>query len=471
VKRLISIIPVLIVVLALAITSVPTPVQAQEPVTWTDPDLPQELPVQHTVDPPFLADKVSILINCSGPSHFYIELYNEQGELVHYFSFESFESGILEVEEFVPGGDMIAAYKIIGGIGILDRFTLYSPIVWIDYPGEPLPVSRQLDTPVLANKVGISIECSGASEFYVALYNEQGQAVDEFLVQSSGQGLLEVEEFLPEDYLIASYEIMQAGGFGAILLEFRLYYLTLPVHIHSEGPSEVRNGDTIEIHTVWNKPGYSIIAYLDAIDSGFDPGDVTVEDMGHGYYIITYTVTEGNTIENGSYPVPIEAINSQGYYTILYESLFILLNNEPVQSSLTVLSRTPPANELDVACSANITVQFNTSIDSTTVTVTPAVVPPTSPSTPPLASKSARRSPQSLPPAFGVKMAPHWQTPSPGSLWWWRLTGQPILPNGRPWAMQAALVLPLETLTVTVTSMPSWPMRPWIPMRQPTGCG
>jgi flagellar hook assembly protein FlgD len=72
-----------------------------------------------------------------------------------------------------------------------------------------------------------------------------------------------------------------------------------PVHESTTvqgGNATFTPGQTIAISTRWDAGGYSIEADFSAIDSGFDPSDVTVIDPRTGTYTVRYTISAGNTL-------------------------------------------------------------------------------------------------------------------------------------------------------------------------------
>ena len=128
-KRLISITLALILTLTLASTFAPTTVQAEEEtVVWSDPDLPEDEPIHHTLDTPVLANAVRISYGFNMPEPpLHLTLYNDQGDVVYEVDVNlSLAEWDDEWSAVLPQVYMIGSYKITGGwVLYVTEFSLY----------------------------------------------------------------------------------------------------------------------------------------------------------------------------------------------------------------------------------------------------------------------------------------------------------------------------------------------------------
>jgi len=77
------------------------------------------------------------------------------------------------------------------------------------------------------------------------------------------------------------------------------------------------NGDTIELETVWDAPGYVISADFSSIDSAYNTGDESIESPGQGdgsyVYIVSYELSDNNNMPDGEgNTVIIDAVDAAG---------------------------------------------------------------------------------------------------------------------------------------------------------------
>lgn len=93
---------------------------------------------------------------------------------------------------------------------------------------------------------------------------------------------------------------------------------------------ELRNGEVAVLPVTYDRPGYSLFANFSNVDSGFDPTQEVVTDLGGGKYRIAYPVGITNTRLDGiNYQVPLTAVDLAG-------------NNRTAEVVRACLNNTPP---------------------------------------------------------------------------------------------------------------------------------
>ncbi|MGB0590586.1 MAG: hypothetical protein ACPGU1_12990 [Myxococcota bacterium] len=87
------------------------------------------------------------------------------------------------------------------------------------------------------------------------------------------------------------------------------------------------NNETIHLTVKTSDPDAQVIADFSALDSGFNPSNVTVTG-GLGVFDVAYTVTAANMQADGRYTVPVSA--TVGEDTVSHNLLMVDLRNQPV---------------------------------------------------------------------------------------------------------------------------------------------
>jgi len=111
------------------------------------------------------------------------------------------------------------------------------------------------------------------------------------------------------------------------------------------GSLEFRNGKLAVLPVTYDRPGYTVTADFDSVDSGFDPGNVVVTDEGGGNYRIFYTLRPTNTRPDAAdYPVPLSAVDLAGNVSEPVDVIHACLNNTPPQFVSADLGPGPVSN-------------------------------------------------------------------------------------------------------------------------------
>ena len=110
--------------------------------------------------------------------------------------------------------------------------------------------------------------------------------------------------------------------------------------------AQLRNGQALALDVDVGKPGLTVTADLGALDAGFDPATGHLADQGDGHYAATLTVSAGNTVADGTYPVLVTA--TDGTATVSSSHLRLTLANTPqlplrLEGGLYVPGSVPPA--------------------------------------------------------------------------------------------------------------------------------
>jgi flagellar hook assembly protein FlgD len=91
-----------------------------------------------------------------------------------------------------------------------------------------------------------------------------------------------------------------------------------PVHSTSfvtDGDTVYEPGEEVRIETVWDQAGYDIEAFFYQLDSGFDPEDVEVSDLGDGSYDISYTISSSSTLVPAG-PARVRVVASDFFHSV-----------------------------------------------------------------------------------------------------------------------------------------------------------
>ncbi|MFC1991054.1 hypothetical protein ACFLU9_02770, partial [Chloroflexota bacterium] len=131
------------------------------------------------------------------------------------------------------------------------------------------PLHHTLDTPVLANALSMSYDMTGyvPDPIHVALFDDQGDAVHGFVINPPFNG--EWLEFLPQDYMIGSYDISNVSAApGPAMIEFSLY---LPLNnLFIQATVDI-NPNTLNLKS----KGNWITAYIE-LPEGYDVADIDI---------------------------------------------------------------------------------------------------------------------------------------------------------------------------------------------------
>lgn len=93
----------------------------------------------------------------------------------------------------------------------------------------------------------------------------------------------------------------------------------------------LENGKVAVLPVTYDRPGYSLLARFSNVDSGFDPAQEVVTDLGGGKYRISYPVGITNTVRDSTnYKVPLTAVDLAGN-TLTSDVVRACLNNHPPQ--------------------------------------------------------------------------------------------------------------------------------------------
>jgi hypothetical protein len=99
-------------------------------------------------------------------------------------------------------------------------------------------------------------------------------------------------------------------------------------------PAVVQDGDLVSVTIVADAAGYSVTADFLGLDSAYTPGDETVTPGPPGTYVVTYTISAGNTRADGPYLIPITVTRAPGI-DVAATASFQLDNTPPAAPAIT----------------------------------------------------------------------------------------------------------------------------------------
>nr|MBC8235642.1 gliding motility-associated C-terminal domain-containing protein [bacterium] len=137
-----------------------------------------------------------------------------------------------------------------------------------------------------------------------------------------------------------------------------------------------KNGDAVNLLVQTDAAGYNVKADFSFLDSQYEPGGEETDDKGDRTYIVSYTISEGNTkgtekvLEN----LPVIIAVSDERHTSSYDAFTLQLDNQPPKIEIS-----SPSGENPVSTTAQIEIRGKTEAGSVgalspTIKIAPASV-------------------------------------------------------------------------------------------------
>lgn len=198
-------------------------------------------------------------------------------------------------------------------------------------PDVPPLAGIRVDSPKAAAKVSGSISCAivpvGTSE---AVVDTLTVKVDDIVVLTDRK--------VPTDFVldtatlgdgphVVSASATQAGNTWSDQIQVKVDNPPFRFEAVYADREHYANGDTVTIAVQTGATGLSVSADFSKLDSGFKKAAVSTQDLGAGLYVmVRYTLTAGNQVQDGDYPVPVTVSDNAGH-TLVYDALSVTLAN------------------------------------------------------------------------------------------------------------------------------------------------
>jgi len=92
----------------------------------------------------------------------------------------------------------------------------------------------------------------------------------------------------------------------------------------------VANSEALNVTVRAMVPDLAVAADFSHIDGLYTSGAETVLDNGDGSYLVSWTISAGNNIADGFYPIPVTVSDPETGESLLYDLLLVKLENDPV---------------------------------------------------------------------------------------------------------------------------------------------
>ncbi|MFO0744579.1 MAG: hypothetical protein U1F43_02760 [Myxococcota bacterium] len=163
--------------------------------------------------------------------------------------------------------------------------------------------------------------------------------VDDVSVKVNGHTVFS-DKKLPTEFVLdtrehgtAAYDIVATAqdGFETGSHKIRVQPTNPPMSFVEVTPRDrvLKKGEVVSLTVKINgPPEVKLTADFSALDSGYTPGSEQVFALGSGTWALTYIITDGDTVADGTYVIPVKA--SVADWEIGYTQLSLSLHNAPI---------------------------------------------------------------------------------------------------------------------------------------------